>query len=83
VSLIAKKTNAIEIWLNQFKHYFRLSNHGAITYNKLKDKKKISIDNIPNKSYSNYIIYSYKDKEVRKYQSKKSTRRRKLKKYKD
>ena len=34
------KTNAIESWFNQFKHYFRLSNNSAITYNELKEKVK-------------------------------------------
>jgi len=77
------KTNAIESWFNQFKHYFRLSNNGAITYNELKEKVKISIGKIPKKSYSNYILYSYKTKEIRTYEPKKSTRRRKLKEYID
>lgn len=45
------KTNVIESWFNQFKHYFKLSNNGAIKYNELKDKVKISIGKIPNKSY--------------------------------
>ena len=75
------KTNAIESWFNQFKHYFRLSNNGAITYNELKEKVKISISKIPKQSYSNYILYSYKTKEIRIYEPKKSTRRRKLKEY--
>ena len=72
------KTNAIESWFNQFKYYFRLSNNGAITYNELKEKVKISINKIPQKSCSNFILYSYKDNEVRKHQPKKSTRIRKL-----
>jgi hypothetical protein len=46
---------AIESWFNQFKHYFRLSNNGAITYNQLKEKVKISISKIPKQSYSNHI----------------------------
>ena len=77
------KTNAIESWFNQFKHYFRLSNNGAITYNQLKEKVKISIKKITKKSYSNYILYSYKNKGIRKYEQKKSTRRKKLKEYID
>ena len=36
------KTNAVESWFNQFKHYFRLSNNSAITYNELKEKVKKS-----------------------------------------
>jgi len=77
------KTNAINSWFNQFKHYFKLLNNGAIKYNELKDKVKISIGKIPKKSYSNYIVYSYKTKEIITYEPKKSTRRRKLKEYID
>ena len=73
------KTNAIESWFSQFKYYFRLSNNGAISYNELKEKVKISISQIPKNSYSNYIIYSYKGKEVRKYQSKKIHKKTKIK----
>ena len=56
------KTNAIESWFNQFKHYFRLSNNGAITYKQLNEKEKVkaSINKITKQSYSNYILYSYK-----------------------
>jgi len=50
---------------------------------KIKEKVKISIGKIPKKSYSNYILYSYKTKEIRTYEPKKSTRRRKLKEYID
>ena len=35
----------------------------------------------PNSSYSNYMKYAYIDKEVRKYQSRKSIRRKKPKEY--
>jgi transposase len=77
------KTNAIESWFNQLKYYFRLSNNGAITYNELKEKVKISINMIPKQSYSNYILYSYKNKDIRTYEPKKSTIRRKLKEYID
>lgn len=57
--------------------------NGAITYNELKEKVKMSISKIPKQSYSNYILYSYKTKEIRTYEPKKSTRRRKLKEYID
>ena len=34
------------------------------------EKVKISISKIPKQSYSNYILYSYKTKEIRIYQPK-------------
>ena len=77
------KTNAIESWFNQFKYYFQLNCSGAITYSQLKVKVKDAIKSIPKSSYSNYMKYAYIDKEVRKYQLKKSTRRRKHKGYID
>ena len=58
-----------------------LANNSAITYNELKEKVKKSISKIPKQSYSNYILYSYKTKEIRIHEPKKSTRRRKLKEY--
>ena len=75
------KTNAIESWFNQFKYYFQLNCSGAITYSQLKVKVKDAIKSIQKSSYSNYMKYAYVDKEIRKYQPKKSTRRRKHKEY--
>jgi len=40
------------------------------------------IGNIPSKHYKAYIKYAYESKDVRKYTPKKSSRRKKLKKYK-
>lgn len=75
------KTNAIESWFSQFKYYFQLPN-SAITYNQLKHHVSKSIRLIPRSSYVNYMRYAYKDKSIRKYTEKKSTRRKKLKVYK-
>lgn len=75
------KTNAIESWFSQFKYYFQLPN-SAITYNQLKQHVSKSIRLIPKSSYVNYMRYAYKDKYIRKYTEKKSTRRKKLKVYK-
>ena len=75
------KTNAIESWFSQFKHYFQLSNNGAITYNQLKIKVKKTIKNISKKSYFNYMHYAYRTPQVRQYKTKLSTRRKKEKKY--
>lgn len=75
------KTNAIESWFNQFKYYFQLPN-SAITYKQLKYRVDKSIRLIPKSSYKNYIKYAYQEKSVRKYTIKKSSRRKKTKKYK-
>ena len=77
------KTNAIESWFNQFKYYFQLNCSGAITHSQLKIKVKNAIKSIQKSSYSNYMKYAYVDKEVRKYQPRKSTRRKKFKEYID
>lgn len=78
---IVQKTNAIESWFNQFKYYFQLPN-SAITYKQLKYRVDKSIRLIPKSSYKNYIKYAYQEKSVRKYTIKKSSRRKKTKKYK-
>ena len=49
------KTNAIESWFNQFKHYFKYSSN-AYTYTDLKKNVKKAIKKISKKSYLNYII---------------------------
>ena len=77
------KTNAIESWFNQFKYYFQLNCSGAITHSQIKIKVKNAIKSIQKSSYSNYMKYAYVDKEVRKYQPRKSTRRKKSKEYID
>ena len=44
------KTNAVESWFNQFKHYFKLdSSH--LSFNELKSHVSIIIQNIPKKHY--------------------------------
>ena len=60
------KTNAIESWFNQFKHYFQLQK-GGISYEDLIKKVKITIKKIPNTSYLNYMKYAYVNKDVRKF----------------
>ena len=75
------KTNAIESWFSQFKHYFK-HDETRITFSNLENSVRKAIRKISNKSYLNYMKYAYKEKEVRKFIEKSSTRRRVLKKYK-
>ena len=74
------KTNAVESWFNQFKHYLKLSNF--ITFNELKKEVSLSIAQITKKSYQNYFEYAYNNKTVRKINQKNSTLYRVPKKYK-
>ncbi len=54
-----------------------------MTFNELKKSVKKSIKKIPHECYLNYMKYAYKNRNVRKYKEKSSTRRRVLKKYKN
>ena len=74
------KTNAIESWFSQFKHYFQLSDTG-IEYKELNKSVQKAIRKIPKISYLNYMKYAYENKENRKHIAKKSTKRKVLKKY--
>ena len=75
------KTNAVESWFNQFKHYFKLdSSH--LSFESLKNHISNVISNIPKKHYRAYMKYAYESKDIRKYTPKQSTRRKKLKNYK-
>lgn len=74
------KTNAIESWFSQFKHYFVIENN-AISYEELKIHIKKCIRKIPKQSYTNYMKYAYKTKDIGKIQDKPFTRRRLLKIY--
>lgn len=73
------KTNAIESWFNQFKYYYKI-NDDSTTFNQLKTKVKKSIKKINKQSYENYMKYAYKNKEIRKFELKNSTRIKSLKK---
>jgi len=76
------KTNAIESWFNQFKYYFKL-NSNLYDYRKLNSRVQKIIKAIPTKHYLNYMKYAYVQKNNRKYVKKDSSRRRKLKLYKE
>ena len=75
------KTNAIESWFSQFKHYFKHGETG-LSFLELKKSVKKAIRKISKESYYNYMKYAYKNKEIREFIEKYSTRRKPLKKYK-
>lgn len=53
-----------------------------MSYEELNNHVKKCIRKIPKQSYTNYMKYAYKTKDIRKIQEKPSTRRRPLKAYK-
>ena len=76
------KTNAIETWFSQFKHYFIHEQRDKISYNDLKKIVKKAIKKVRKKSYYNIIEYAYKNHINRKIIKKQSTIKRKIKNYK-
>ena len=76
------KTNPIENYFNQIKHYLKL-NKKVLKFNDLEKEVKKAIKNVKKENYKNYFLYAYKKKELRKYDRKKSTLRKKPKIYKD
>jgi len=76
------RLNAIENFFNQMKHYLKL--YKSKNYNELTLNLKKSIKNIKKDHYKNYFIYAYnKDYYKNKQTSKKSSKHRKPKIYKD
>ena len=74
------KTNPIEGMFNQLKHYLKL-NKKVLKFNEIKQEIKKAFTKIKKQHYKNYFLYAYdKDKLTL---PKKSTRKRKDKKYKD
>jgi transposase len=76
------KTNAIETWFSQFKHYFIHQQKEKLSYNDLKKVVKKAIKKVKKESYYNIMKYAYKSKESRSHFNNISTRRRNCKKYK-
>ncbi len=76
------KTNAIENFFSQLKHYLKL-NKPSSSFLQIKNNITNALKNINKENYKNYIENAYKERETRKYSKKYSSRRRKLKKYKD
>ena len=74
------KTNAIESWFNQFKHYLKLSYF--VTFKELQLEVKKAIKCIKKGNYQNYFNYAYKSKKIRKVDTTKSSKYKTLKAYK-
>ena len=76
------KTNAIETWFSQFKHYFIHEQRNKISYSDLKKIVKKAIKKVKKKSYFNIMKYAYGTQEIRHSVINISSRRRSAKKYK-
>ena len=75
------KTNVIETWFSQFKHYLIQKQRKGVMFRHLKTIIKAVIVSIDAKSYTNIMEYAYKNKENRKTLYKVSTRRQKNQKF--
>ena len=75
------KTNAIENWFSQLKHYLKL-NKKILRYDQLKQQIKLAIKNITKENYQNYFNNSYNRNYYDNYMIKKSSLLRKPKNYK-
>ena len=74
------KVNIIIQWFNQVKHYIKLDKPS--TFIKLKESLSNSILKIKIDNYNNYFIYAY-NKEIYKINSKKSSKYKQPKIYKE
>lgn len=74
------KTNAIESWFSQFKHYLKLSHF--ISFQELKIEVKNAIKCIKRGNYENYFKYAYTSKKLRNIDTIKSSQFRTPKVYK-
>lgn len=59
------KTNAIETWFSQFKHYFIHQQKEKLSYNDLKKVVKKAIKKVKKESYFNIMKYAYGNKKKR------------------
>ena len=75
------KTNAIESWFSQFKHYLKISQF--VTFQELQMEVKKAIKCIKRCNYQNYFKYAYTSKDLRKVDSIKSSQFRTPKVYKN
>ena len=76
------KTNAIESWFSQFKHYFTGEIDSKVKYEDVLKNVKKAMKKIPKVSYLNYMKYAYSKKKRIGNLEKESSRRRKVKDYK-
>lgn len=79
--LTNQKTNAIESWFSQFKHYYK-QDEISVNFNDVKKNVMKTIRKIKLENYRNYMKYAYKTHEIRQFIIKNSTKRRPLKIYK-
>jgi len=76
------KTNCIENWFNQIKHYLKL-NKKVLKYDELIVEIKNAIKQVKKENYKNYFDNTYNKDAYKDYVKKDSTLKRKLKIYKD
>ena len=76
------KTNCIENWFNQIKHYLKL-NKKVLKYDKLVIEIRNAIKQVKKENYKNYFENAYNKDAYKDYVKKDSTLKRKLKNYKD
>jgi hypothetical protein len=76
------KTNCIENWFNQIKHYLKL-NKKVLKFNELVGEVKNAIKQVKKENYKNYFENAYKKDLYKDYIKKDSTLKSKLKKYKN
>ena len=76
------RLNCIENWFNQLKFYMKLDK--PMSFNQIEESIKSSVKKIKKEHYENYFIYAYnKDYYKNKKSSKKLSKHRKPKIYKD
>lgn len=75
------KTNPIEMFFNQIKHYLKL-NKKVLKFDELKEETKKAIEKVKKENYKKYFLYAYKKEDLRKYKRGISTLKRKPKNYK-
>jgi transposase len=76
------KTNAIEMWFNQIKTYIK-KNRDVYTFEGLDKNIEKAIEKVKSQNYKNYFDYAYGIKNSFEYNKKSSTRKCKIKKYKE
>ena len=76
------KTNAIEMWFNQLKTYLK-KNRDVYSHEELSKNIDKAIEKVKDNNYKSYFKYAYEMKEGMEYKRLPSTRKRKLKNYKE
>jgi transposase-like protein/transposase len=76
------KTNVVEMFFNQIKHYLKL-NRKVLKYEDLKKNVRKAIKKVKRENYKKYFLYAYKKNELRKVKRGVSTLKRKPKIYKN